>query len=147
MTLGQFSRWYSNLRHKSLRARVAKAYGMDESVLASFLHHLTIIRNICAHHGRLWNREVTFAMELPRTKPDWLVPNFETGKDPQQPPRRIYNTLVMLAFLMDQICPGHHWKGRLKDAIDHHGIDTGSMGFPSDFHSRSIWKNTWDSRA
>jgi abortive infection bacteriophage resistance protein len=140
MTLGQFSHWLSNLKHKSDKAKIAKVYGLDEAVLTSFLHHLTVIRNLCAHHARLWNREVTVSMRLPRTKPATLVPNFDVGPDPNQAPRRIYNTLVMLAYLMDCISPHHHWKQRLFELIDRHQIDVRKMGFPADYMERAIWR-------
>ncbi|KQV28882.1 hypothetical protein ASC97_24025 [Rhizobium sp. Root1203] len=34
------------------RQAIAKPYGLDEKVLISLTHHLTYVRNICAHHGR-----------------------------------------------------------------------------------------------
>lgn len=140
MTLGQLSTWFSNLKRISTKASIAKVYALDESVLASFLHHLSFIRNICAHHGRLWNREVTLTMELPRSKPVSLVSNLDYGPDPNQAPRKIYNTLAMLAYLMDCISPGHHWKIRLKRLIDNHAIDVRHMGFPENWESLDIWK-------
>jgi abortive infection bacteriophage resistance protein len=57
MTLGHLSRWLHNLRIPRDRQIVADAYGLDEKVLTSFVHHLTIVRNHCAHHGRVWNRK------------------------------------------------------------------------------------------
>ncbi len=143
MTLGQFSHWLSNLKGKAIKSRVAKVYRLDESVLTSFLHHLTVIRNICAHHGRLWNSELTVTMELPRRTPPGMARNIEYGPDPNQPPRKLYNTLVMLAYLMDVISPGHHWKHRLKCLVDRHEIHTRHMGFPLDFAERPIWVPVW----
>ncbi len=140
MTLGQFSFWLSNLKQKSLKGKIAKVYDLDEAVLTSFLHHLTVIPNLCAHHARIWNREVTVTMQLPRTKPASLIPNLDFGPDPNQAPRRIYNTLVMLSYLMDCISPGHHWKQRLFDLIRSHGIEVRQMGFPDDYLERPIWK-------
>ncbi|QFY91115.1 Abi family protein [Magnetovirga frankeli] len=143
MTLGQFSHWFSNLKQKCLRAKISKVYGLDEGVLASFLHHLTVIRNLCAHHGRLWNSELIVTMQLPRSKPKMLASNIEFGPDPNQAPRKLYNTLVMLAYMMDVISPDHHWKHRLKCLITQHDIDTRHMGFPEDFAERSLWADTW----
>lgn len=56
MSFGQLSRWYSNLDNRALRNEIAKPLGLPEAVLVPFIKHLTDIRNICAHHGRLWNR-------------------------------------------------------------------------------------------
>ena len=147
MTLGQFSHWLSNIKSKAIKTEIAKVYGLDQSVLCSFMHHLTVIRNICAHHGRLWNREVTVTMELPRSKPETIIPSLEKHPDPNQAPRQIYNTLVMLAYLMDLISPDNHWKHRLKCIINQHQIDTAMMGFPVDYQDRAIWKQTWEELA
>jgi len=38
------------------RNAIAHAYDLDEVNLTSFLHHLSIVRNHCAHHARLWKR-------------------------------------------------------------------------------------------
>lgn len=78
---------------------------------------------------------MTKTMELPRTKPRELNANFNSNET-----RKLYNTLVMLAFFMDVISPGHHWKIRLNELIDTHVIDTSAMGFPDDWRERPIWR-------
>ena len=135
MTLGQLSKWYSNLRHGADRNAVAHRYDMDEVNLSSFLHHLSVIRNFCAHHSRLWNREFTFTFRLPSHRPPALVSGLN-----QQDPRRLYNTLTVLAWLLDVISPQHHWKQRLKTLLTQHDIDLQRMGFPADWQQRAIWK-------
>ena len=55
--------------------------------------------------------------------------------------RLIYNTLVMLAYMMDNINPGHHWKQRLGKLFDDHShVSARSMGFPDDWRERATWK-------
>ena len=66
MSLGLLSRWYKNLRPMSTRSKIAGTYNLDNMILQSFIHHLTEIRNICAHHSRLWNRKFTVIFQLPR---------------------------------------------------------------------------------
>ena len=136
MTLGQLSRWYGNLRHSRDRNAIARSYDMDEVNLVSFLHHLSIIRNTCAHHARLWNREFSFTWKLPKHRPAALVPNFNA-----QNGKRLYNALVMLAYLMDLMNPGHHWKQRLGDLFHQHPeVQSRFMGFPENWQERSLWQ-------
>jgi len=132
MSLGQLSRWYQNLKPMITRSKIANAYGLDESVLRSWLHHLTVVRNTCAHHSRLWNRELSFPPKRPKNKPAKLGQQFA-------PPRTIYNTFVLLLYCMEQIAPTPHWRQRLKDLIQTHGISTSSMGFPADWQQYPIW--------
>lgn len=136
MSLGQLSRWYGIIRNPSLRQQMADVYDLDEKTLGSFLHHLTTVRNCCAHHSRLWNRKFTVKMQLPEKKPSGLAANLNKAAD-----RYIYNTLTMLAYLMDIINPGHHWKQRLFELFHRHpGVWPRSMGFPDDWRERLIWK-------
>ena len=102
-----------------------------------YLKHLSTVRNVCAHHSRLWNREFTFTFKLPKKHPPELLSNLNFSPIAK---KKLYNSLVMLEYLMEIISPGTHWKNRLTDLIDKHGIDTGKMGFPSDWHELEIWK-------
>jgi abortive infection bacteriophage resistance protein len=52
MSLGQLSSLYANIANPSDRQMIAETYVVDEIVLGSFLHHLTVVRNLCAHHRR-----------------------------------------------------------------------------------------------
>jgi abortive infection bacteriophage resistance protein len=134
MTLGQLSKWYANLKSRSDRNLIANNYDFDEVNLVSFLHHLTIVRNLCAHHSRLWNRDFIINFKIPKRRPQKLVEDFN-----QSTQKRIYNTLVMLLYLMDQISPDHHWRKRLIEKIDQHHIDTRRMDFPADWKTKAIW--------
>ncbi|HRG15287.1 MAG TPA: Abi family protein [Pseudomonadota bacterium] len=87
MSLGQISSWFSNLRHAADRNAVAEGYGLDEVLLASFLHHISVVRNICAHHARLWDRGLHLKAQLPRKHPDALVSSLNHGEGGS-----IYNT-------------------------------------------------------
>jgi abortive infection bacteriophage resistance protein len=137
MTLGHLSRWLQNLRIPKDRQAIADAYGLDEKVLVSFAHHLTIVRNHCAHHGRLWNRKLSLKMQIPGKKPVGLSAYFNPAQD-----GRLYNTLTMLAYLMSVISPASTWQQRLKALIQgtpH--ISVLDMGFPTGWEQMAIWQD------
>lgn len=133
MSLGTLSRWITHMVPAD-RAALARTYGVDQSVLRGFVRHLTYVRNLCAHHSRVWNRRLTVTMPLPRSKPARLVSSFNPSKN-----RHVYNTLVMLAATMDIASPGHLWKSRLRRVLHEHRIDVQQMGFPKDWQHRPIW--------
>ncbi len=136
MTLGQLSKWYANLIHSGDRNAIARQYDLDERNLVSFLHHLTLIRNHCAHHARLWNREFTFAWTLPTRRPAELCSSLNRADG-----KRLYNALAMLAHLMDIINPGHHWKQRLGALLLRHpGVRPAAMGFPEGWQELPLWR-------
>ena len=134
MTFGEFSKWLTNTQSGALRNQVARAYGLDESILVSFLHHLTVVRNLCAHHARLWNREFTLRWKLPRKNPADLVASLCPANH-----ATLYNTLAMLGYLMDVISPNTRWKARVLALIDKHRIDGTHMGFPADYWTHPRW--------
>ncbi len=134
MSLGALSRWYGNLKPMPTRRAIAGVYGIDQRVMESWLHHLTYIRNTCAHHSRLWNREFTITPEQPRSKPAPLVVEFVPSS------RKLYNTLLIITHFMDTIAPHHHWRQRLKDLLSQHAIHVQAMDFPVDWENRAIWQ-------
>lgn len=134
MSMGTLSRWYNNLKPMPTRRAIADVYGVDEKVLESWLRHLSLVRNTCAHHSRLWNREFTITPLLPRNKPADLAAQFQTAS------RRLYNTLVILLHCMDVVAPQHHWRTRLKDLIARHDVSVAAMGFPANWQHLSIWR-------
>lgn len=134
MSLGLLSRWYGNLKPMPTRRGIASSYDLDQRVMESWLHHLTFIRNTCAHHSRLWNRDFTITPELPRSKPLKLAGEFASGS------RKLYNSLLILLHFMDFIAPQHHWRQRLKNLIVEHAAPVSAMDFPPDWQTRAIWR-------
>lgn len=134
LTLGQLSRWYENLAQPADRQAIAKVYGLDETVLTSFFHHLSIIRNLCAHHSRLWNRRFTFIAKLPK-RPKELAPCFNLNS-----PRNIYNTLVLIRYMLAIVSPNSLWEERLVNLLkEHPEVDPVAMGFPEGWAKLAIW--------
>ena len=135
LTFGQLSLWYQNIADGAVRVEIAEAYGLDEQIIKSFAHHLAYVRNVCAHHSRLWNRELTIGMKLP-TNPEWLSAVFHMEK-----PKRLYNTLVILAYMLDIVSPLSQWRSQLLALLGQHPkVDLVAMGFPDDWRLSAIWE-------
>ena len=64
ISFGALSKMYEHLR-TSLRKKIAREFNQPQPVFVSWVHALTAIRNVCAHHSRLWNRELAVKPELP----------------------------------------------------------------------------------
>lgn len=134
MSLGLLSRWYNNLRPMPTRRAIASVYSLDQGVLQSWLHHLSLVRNVCAHHSRLWNRDFSITPKDPLSKPARLSGEFIAGS------RKGYNTFLILLHFMDTIAPRHHWRARLKALIASHAVPVRAMDFPRDWEQRAIWQ-------
>jgi abortive infection bacteriophage resistance protein len=103
--------------------------------MKSLLEHTVYLRNLCAHHSRLWNRRFTITLALPTTQPMAILSSLHPAED-----RRIYNTLVLLQHLVDVIDPANTWGRRLHDLIaSQPSMVTPHMGFPSAWRTRPVW--------
>lgn len=135
MSLGQLSKWLSNLKFRADRQAIAKPYGLDEKVLVSTAHHLTYVRNICAHHGRLWNKQFTVTMTV-LNAPASLKLAMNTSAT-----RKVYNTLAVLGYLAGIVAPGSEWRRRLVELIASCPLaDPIAMGFPVNWRTMPAWK-------
>ncbi|MAD75552.1 MAG: abortive phage resistance protein [Rheinheimera sp.] len=136
LSFGWLSKAVSGLARRRLKQDIADNYGLNESVLTSVLHHLVNVRNISAHHSRLWNRDFTITTKLPTNGEPKTISSLNTAK-----PRELYNTLVLIAHVMNRIAPDNQWRQRLLDLLDRYpAIDTSAMGFPADWRQLAIWQ-------
>lgn len=136
MSFGLLSKFISLLGTRASRQGIARPLGLDERIFTSFLHHLGMVRNVCAHHGRLWNRRLTVTAMLPQNPPE-LAKSIDAGS-----PRRIYNTLVIMIYLMRNIAPVSDWGGRVVELLDSHPTgDLSAMGAPQDWRERPVWQS------
>ena len=128
VSFGTISIAYMNLAHPEFVA-VCGSYGLPHPVLTSWLHTINYIRNICAHHSRLWNRECRIKPMIARAFKADLTPN-----------ERVYAQLVVMQIMLAKIAPGNHWAQKLRDLLaEHPVIPLVSMGFPIDWVTRKIW--------
>lgn len=136
MSFGQLSRWYSSLDDRALRNAIAKPLGLPETVLVPMLKHLATVRNSCAHHARLWNRGFLIRMRLPQ-KPTALAATLEL---PGNGPALLYNSLVLVGFLLQHVDPSSNWVTELRALLATHPTgDLTAMGFPTGWETRALW--------
>ncbi len=136
MSLGLLSQWYDNLKPTATRSAIAACFQLDQETLASWLQHLTYLRNLCAHHSRLWNRSMTITPRVSKSKPAALAGQFVTAGPSA---RLLYNSAVLLIHLMDTIAPQSGWRDRLRKLLTSGPLKSSSMGFPADWETRAIW--------
>lgn len=138
MSFGQLSRWFTNLADRALRNRIAFPLGLPETVLVPLVRHVTDMRNICAHHGRLWNRGFLHPPKL-AIKPADLNQSLDLAAN--QAPAKLYNGLTLIAHVVRTVAPGSSWQSDLGQLISSHPVgDLVSMGFPADWAERPIWR-------
>lgn len=72
LSLGSLSKWIDLLKHRADRVAIANVYALNDAYFKSFCHHLTYVRNICAHHSRLWNKQMIVTPAFPKNQINFL---------------------------------------------------------------------------
>lgn len=137
LTMGSLSKLYQSIARDTDRKAIAKRFQIAQEVLGSWLHTLTFIRNCCAHHSRLWNRELAVPPKIPKSA-EWQLPNIP--RDQPDPVRRLFIVLTMLSYLMKHISPDIHWRERLIRLLnDYPDTSHSAMGFPDGWQQMKLW--------
>ena len=79
----------------------------DSHPLANWLEHLTVVRNICAHHSRLWNRTLTPVGTSPRVR---HLAGFDALPEQQAQVERVYGTICVITHLLATVAPNSTWR-------------------------------------
>lgn len=149
LTFKAVSTLFSQLRHQQDTQRIEAHFGWKFPVLRSWMRSLSDLRNLCAHHARVWNREFGSIPDLPRRAPaDWPRPpeGIATGahRTPGQslaPQRRLYMQVLVIESLMRVVSPGSHWADRLVRLLDRYpAVSRPHMGFPPDWADLAFWR-------
>lgn len=60
LSLGVLSTLFANLIYRKDQKIICQLFGLSYKIMTSWLHSLTYLRNICAHHSKLWDRKFIF---------------------------------------------------------------------------------------
>ena len=135
LSFGQLSRLYKNLITTDAKKRVAEYFSVTVPVLESWIEHLVYIRNICAHHSRLWNRIMTVSATIP-TNPKKLWISL-----PPSQPDKIYTSLCIMAYMLERSSNKPPLTGKLKSLMNRFpNIDTHAAGFNKEWKTDPFWK-------
>jgi abortive infection bacteriophage resistance protein len=129
LSLQTWSVIYSKLKYRDCQKAIAGSFGVSNEVLSSWLHCLTYLRNLCAHHSRLWRRIFTIKPMKASAYEDQLRDN---GK--------FYAQAVILFVLLKKVAPKTEWHQRLADLISKYpDVLPKDIGFPENWQSDLFW--------
>lgn len=131
---------YAGLKTHHQRA-VAEALHprLQGNVLNSWLTTLNEVRNVCAHHSRLWNKSLTNA---PSFKGDLAEFDHVRSAEGAHSARRLYGALLAIRFLMRALHPNSGWHHRLAGAVSQNPggiLAEDTAGFPGGWRQLPIW--------
>lgn len=133
--LGVLTNIFANLNNLKTKKNVAWRFGLPLPIFNSWLTIVTLTRNSCCHHARVWNRINNINPKFPKTISNpWLSSKPDTN--------RVYYNICIIKFLIDRISPNNDMKGKLLSLLDAYpSIDTGAMGFPKGWKEEPLWNH------
>lgn len=141
LSIGDLKNLLDNIGLDADKKEIADTFSISYPLLRSWLHSIHHIRNICAHHGRLWNREPGIRPMIPKSpKIPWPRHSFLDQNLPVDPARRVYIIFVVLQSLMSVINPQSGWKRKLYKLMEKYPkVSKAHMGMPEDWHEDPFW--------
>lgn len=137
LTMGKLTRLYKALKNDEEKMQIARDFNLPSNILTSWIIYLTNVRNICAHHARLWNKRVTADQPLIPSREKYkfkgeITPNFHIT---------IYGIISLINRLLSSFNPGNSFIQRIEQIIEEHKIETSLMGFPENWKQVATWHN------
>lgn len=134
-SIGLLSKIYRDLKMSACKKLISDHFKLGHpKVLESWIHSLSYVRNICAHHSRLWNRVLTLKPTLPtNTKEQWLINTNIQGN-------KLYAFLCCLIYMRKVVNPKTSFARKIKKLLlDFPDIDPSRMGFPAGWENEPLW--------
>jgi len=134
-SMGLLSKIYSNLTASRIKNDIAKHFKIHRpDTFESWMHCLTHVRNICAHHCRVWDRTLTVSPKFPRiTANQWLV-------NTTVEPTKLYAFLSCALYLLKVINPNTHFVNKFNELAAEGEVNLQIMGFPENWREEPLWQ-------
>ena len=139
-SMGTLSKLYKSLKdHLPEKAVIANEMGINSPpVFSGWMEAIVCIRNIIAHHSRLWgyNMTKTPAFRLNNPSGLWFInPLTEVQK------KKPFLIISCMIYLCNQISPEHQIKTMIRDLIDTNpAIPVYKLGFLNQWQNEPLWK-------
>ena len=134
LPFGVITNIYSNLKTARIKKSIARRFGLQMAPFESWLTIVTLTRNSCCHHARVWNKQNTIRPMIP----NHMIGNWITLPTDAL---RIYFNLCIIKYFLNIISPSNDMKTKLDTLlVSYPDIDTAAMGFPRDWEREPLWQ-------
>ena len=142
-TFGTLSKIYKNLKHQlPQKSLIANEFGLNSTNnLSSWLETITYLRNIVAHHSRVWSRSMVRRVTLPRNARNlWLNPTTVSIQESIHQPKP-FIAISTMVYLCNAINPNNEIKNKLLALFNSYpNIPISKLGFFNGWQNEPLWK-------
>ena len=144
LELGHLGRLYGGLQN-DLATAIAAVYSTpSKKMLGSWIASINYVRNVAAHHARLFNRKLVVAPSRPRTGQIPLLDHLHATRGAKAD-FGVYNALAVMAYLLRAIDPRCDWNRRVADhprAFPTGALTVADMGAPAAWFEHALWHSS-----
>lgn len=138
---GMTSHILTGLKYEDRKAVAATFRVNDPKDFCSWIRSLNYIRNVCAHHSRLWNKGVVDQPRIPQMH-EYPELNHVIGHTIAH--HKIYATMAIISLLVKNIWPHSHWGQRFRELVlqfpDDAVVNITQAGFPAGWENENLWR-------
>jgi len=130
VSFGFWSRTYAVLADPNDKKAISKRFGVAQAeVFQSWIHTLTVVRNIAAHHGQFL-----------RVKLGVSPANYKAAGIKFQDQKSFYAAATVIQHLLVQTALPQRWKSDLQDLFGKYPqVSPDDLGFPADWDQATCW--------
>lgn len=141
-SLGSLSKLYGNLKHTNKsKDSIAKEFGaVNHTYLPSWLQSIAQIRNLCAHHSRLWNKNLPGTVKLLSNPPNNWVVNVSN----QSEFSKLYVHLCLMKYLLNTIKPNDFTERLSNLFVSYPNVDPNALGMKENWQNEPLWKTRYE---
>ena len=136
-SFGCLTRLYRNFADTPAKKRIARSFGVAKyEYLESWMVAVNVLRNHCAHHARVWNRNLPNRPQLPPVmRLAWV--NVQGIA-----PTSLYAILCCIAYWLNGIDAQNTFAADLRVLLSKYPtVDVAAMGFPGEnWGSEPLWR-------
>ncbi|AUS05956.1 Abi family protein [Pseudotamlana carrageenivorans] len=141
-SFGALSKLYGNLKN-GVKAKndIAKDFGaVNHTYLPSWLQSIAQIRNFCAHHSRLWNRNLPGTVKLlPKPPNPWILDPLNVPK--QHEFSKLYVHMCLMRYMLNTILPKNEFANKLNALfVKYPNVDPNALGMKPNWQNEPLWK-------
>lgn len=134
LPFGVMTNIYANIKNKKIKKRISQSFGLQIAPFESWLTIITLTRNLCCHHARVWNKQNTLRPTLPNIiVHPWITLPTDT--------LRIYFDICIIKYFLNIISPNNKMLDKMLSLFSAFPqVDLQALGFPSgNWQNEPLW--------
>ena len=129
MSMGEISRWYGDYIKESDKKEIARYYGVPAKVLESWMRSISMVRNRCAHHNRLYGISISGGFVIPKKLSSEKYLSIFNDKDING----FYNIIIACCYMAESIgekIEKEEFIDNIIQLVENFSLEEEKMGFP-----------------